>query len=362
MNRRPGAGAAVLLMVSTVAFGPLGVSQETPPWGDMEQLRPEIVIGEWSGGAETDLPFLASPTALAFDEAGLLYVVDTGNQRVAVFDREGTFVREFGREGDGPGEFRFRPRMIGTADIVVGQHAAYVLDRLQRRIHEFSLEGEILATRTLPVMPDGLALDGNFLYMGLYGPESRSQGAFLRLHLRSGETTGLGDPMVETDDSYVDRLSLRRVAAGAGRLLEAYVRWPAIRFTDSVSGISSDPVYLGPEWWISPHYRKAAEEVEAAFHAARSGQPFTAPVTFFFHDAEHDASADRWLLLSTASMVQVVTVDGRRARSVHLAPPKPHGSEDWYRMEAIAVDRTGERLCGAAQSDSAVACYRLPPD
>jgi sugar lactone lactonase YvrE len=43
-----------------------------------------------------------SPTALAIDEGGTIYVCDTGNKRIQVFNSEGTFQYEFGSSFDAP--------------------------------------------------------------------------------------------------------------------------------------------------------------------------------------------------------------------------------------------------------------------
>jgi len=53
----------------------------------------------------------AAPTNAAVDKDGNLYVTDTLNDRVQVFDAEGAFIRTFGKNGDGPGEFT-RPKGI----------------------------------------------------------------------------------------------------------------------------------------------------------------------------------------------------------------------------------------------------------
>ncbi len=44
-------------------------------------------------------------TAVGFGESGNLYVMDDQRGRIVVVSQEGEFVREFGRIGDGPGEF-----------------------------------------------------------------------------------------------------------------------------------------------------------------------------------------------------------------------------------------------------------------
>ena len=44
-------------------------------------------------------------SAVGFGESGNLYVMDDQGGRIVVVSQEGEFVREFGRIGDGPGEF-----------------------------------------------------------------------------------------------------------------------------------------------------------------------------------------------------------------------------------------------------------------
>ncbi len=45
------------------------------------------------------------PRDIAIGPDGLVYVSDTGNKRIQVFDPDGTFVRTFGAEGSAPGQF-----------------------------------------------------------------------------------------------------------------------------------------------------------------------------------------------------------------------------------------------------------------
>ena len=49
--------------------------------------------------------------AVGFGQSGDLYVMDDQGGRIVVVSREGEFVREFGRIGDGPGEFDGTPSL-----------------------------------------------------------------------------------------------------------------------------------------------------------------------------------------------------------------------------------------------------------
>ena len=68
---------------------------------------------------------------LGFDGDGNLYVFDSTAGRIVVVGPDGSFVREFGRLGEGPGEFKFALAMAVMADgqVVVADacHRAYLI-------------------------------------------------------------------------------------------------------------------------------------------------------------------------------------------------------------------------------------------
>jgi len=51
----------------------------------------------------------SAPTNVAVDADGNVYVTDTLNSRVEIFDADGHFISTFGKPGDGPGYF-FKPK------------------------------------------------------------------------------------------------------------------------------------------------------------------------------------------------------------------------------------------------------------
>ena len=79
------------------------------------------------------------PTNVALDKEGNVYVTDTLNNRVEMFDADGAFINEFGKPGDGPGRFA-RPKGIA----VDCDGHIWVADEIQSRVQVFDREGQLL--------------------------------------------------------------------------------------------------------------------------------------------------------------------------------------------------------------------------
>lgn len=80
-----------------------------------------------------------APQGVAVDKDGNVYVSDTLNNRVEIFDADGNFISQFGKPGDGPGYFS-RPKGIA----VDGDGHVWVADSMQDRVQVFSREGRLL--------------------------------------------------------------------------------------------------------------------------------------------------------------------------------------------------------------------------
>ena len=98
---------------------------------------PAPAAGQPAGvGAQTDL--FNRPTDVAFDAAGNIYVADgVGNQRVAKFDKNGVFVKSWGSKGAESGQFGTSARAIA----VDAQGNVYVADSGNKRIQVFDGNG-----------------------------------------------------------------------------------------------------------------------------------------------------------------------------------------------------------------------------
>ncbi len=81
----------------------------------------------------------SSPTNIAVDSDANIYVTDTFNSRVQVFNADGEFVFTFGKQGANPGTF-MRPKGIA----IDGDNHVYVVDSEFNNVQVFDPEGHVL--------------------------------------------------------------------------------------------------------------------------------------------------------------------------------------------------------------------------
>ncbi len=86
------------------------------------------------------------PRDVAVGPEGDVYVTDTGNKRVQVFDAEGEFLLDFGGSGNAPGQLN-EPVGIDVSD--AGE--IYVVDTWNQRIQVFNTSGGYLRQWSVPV-------------------------------------------------------------------------------------------------------------------------------------------------------------------------------------------------------------------
>lgn len=95
-------------------------------------------------GARTAVPLrldvkLTQPTGIAFDgTSGRLYVADTAEHRIHIFERDGSLAGSIGRRGSGDGEFNYPTYLWRTP-----QGSLYVTDSLNFRIQVFDAHGRL---------------------------------------------------------------------------------------------------------------------------------------------------------------------------------------------------------------------------
>ena len=99
--------------------------------------RPILAVGEPRVGA-WDATHFNQPTDIAIRPDGTFYVSDGYvNSRVAIFDRNGKAIREWGKKGAGPGEFS-NPHGLS---FIPGSTDVLVADRENSRLQVFDQDG-----------------------------------------------------------------------------------------------------------------------------------------------------------------------------------------------------------------------------
>ncbi len=88
---------------------------------------------------QTNAGLFSLPEAAAVDKDGNVYVTDTFNNRVEIFDADGEFISTFGKNGDGPADLE-RPKGIA---IDCDGHI-WVVDAAQNLVKVFNKEGRLL--------------------------------------------------------------------------------------------------------------------------------------------------------------------------------------------------------------------------
>jgi uncharacterized protein (TIGR03663 family) len=138
--------------------GPVQLTQSTiqDPY---EGKRTETdAVQVWGNNGSGDGQFV-TPRNLAVGPDGSIYVADSGNNRIQVFDQNGNFIMKWGNEGAEPGQFS-EPWDIAVAD----DGTVYVADTWNHRIQAFNPTGQFLHTfgTFVNVQHDAQAEPGKF--------------------------------------------------------------------------------------------------------------------------------------------------------------------------------------------------------
>lgn len=135
-------------------------------------------------GAGTRSESFNRPTDIAFDRQGHVYVADGmgTNNRIAVFDRDGNWARGWGQTGSGRGQF---DRIRGIVTDAAGN--VYVADSGNNRIQVFDSQGTFKSEITGIGSPQAICITSGspqHLYSSnSNGPESMDNGEIYKIQL-----------------------------------------------------------------------------------------------------------------------------------------------------------------------------------
>ena len=103
---------------------------------DVFSLKEELSIGGEKGRKEY---LFSNITGIAVDEEERIYVLDSKESHIKVFNKMGGYIKTIGKKGQGPGEMR-RPSFLQ----VTPQNEIVVNDSASRKLHFFALDGHFL--------------------------------------------------------------------------------------------------------------------------------------------------------------------------------------------------------------------------
>lgn len=99
---------------------------ETPRYGTFAlDLVEDLVIGR----EEDEAYFFPQGASVNIDDQGRFYICDIGNRRVQVYGHNGIYLRTLGRQGQGPGEYRFPSSVMldGAGNIYINSVPSVVV-------------------------------------------------------------------------------------------------------------------------------------------------------------------------------------------------------------------------------------------
>jgi len=129
------------LDLGTGVLAPLSVPVQDTSARDYPSEAIVVPASRQWGAAGAGQGQFSEPRGLAVDPRGNLYVADTKNNRIQVFDGNGQFVREFGSKGPGDGQFN---EPCGLA--VDPQGEIWVADTWNQRIAHLTSEGKFVSS------------------------------------------------------------------------------------------------------------------------------------------------------------------------------------------------------------------------
>jgi hypothetical protein len=137
-------------------------------WGQEAPVQQLKEIGRFGGLDVPQEQMFSNPVDLKVAQDGKIYILDSKDNDIKVFQKDGTFIRCIGREGSGPGEFK-RPWTLH----LFGDYL-YVSDTGNGRIQVLTKGGAYQKSVRVPVEFDqGMAFDnkGN-IYLNTLGLRS----------------------------------------------------------------------------------------------------------------------------------------------------------------------------------------------
>lgn len=139
---------------------------------------------------------LSLPSDVSVDQNGNIYVVDSGNHRIAVFDDSGEFISNFSKKGTNQGE------LTNPVGLDLDENNIYVADKDNHRIQVFNKDGTfkkniILRQGSKRIRPVDIAVNKKLKLLYISGNNNHKLMAYdytgKLLHQWGGEGTNRGE-------------------------------------------------------------------------------------------------------------------------------------------------------------------------
>lgn len=276
------------------------------PRRDTEVAAEVAPVYEIGGFDATGWDAFGSVSQVEFGGDGSLYVFDRQSGTISVVAPDGSLVRQFGRQGDGPGEFR-NPGAMG----VTRDGRVFVQDGGHRAYLEFDRTGEFV--RQIPMDVEGGVVVMGALEADPTGPRfftSAGGGGFMMM-MRSGP----GEVRAETPQGRpIERVTLE-------------------------GSVETTPFFTA---WDPPEPDAGVEEMPGTGFRVSMPRSVIWEPRLFFQPLPDGGVA---VVDSSAYAVKIVGPDGRHIRTVTRPSVEPRRVTDRIRAREIER-RVGEILSG----------------
>jgi len=183
----------------------------------------ESAILRYQDPAEVSDDYLGSPVDMDFSTDGRLYIADSRNSRILVWNADGSFARGFGTKGQGPGEF------VGVSRLRITGNEIYLFDQ-ENKMSVFDLDGNYKRSFKYPRnMRTFAALNPNLLLI-MYRELNSPTDIKITWELADGEGKTIRKLMSEPDTLFVGKLegnnnAIVKAYAAEGEIQEAEGLW-----------------------------------------------------------------------------------------------------------------------------------------
>lgn len=152
---------ALALLVAAVAVAGAAANASAP-----SASSPYKVVGTFGKTGTGNGQLSSNTQGIAVDKAGNVFVADSDNNRIQVFSASGKFLRKWGSNGTGNGQFQ----VAGDVDVAPDGTVA-VADQQNERVQLFSSGGAFKAAMSTPSeLPRGVAIaDDGTVYAAVEG-------------------------------------------------------------------------------------------------------------------------------------------------------------------------------------------------